>query len=79
MAPAWASVVSPAQTWAGATTRSVEWSLQSHKNISPNETRECRNDGVILARIGRGRGSGAGREPAPSAGLRVMRSRTWRT
>jgi len=31
------------------------WSLQFHKNISPNETRRCRNDGVILARIVGGR------------------------
>ena len=34
------------------------WSLQSHKNISPNETRGVETMGVILARIGRGRRGG---------------------
>jgi hypothetical protein len=31
------------------------WSLQSHKNISPNETRGVATMGVILAGIVRGR------------------------
>jgi hypothetical protein len=34
------------------------WSLQSHKNISPNETRGVGTMGVILARIVRGRRCG---------------------
>jgi hypothetical protein len=34
------------------------WSLQSHKNISPNETRGVGTIGVILARIGRVRRGG---------------------
>ena len=34
------------------------WSLQSHKNISPNETRGVGTMGVILARIGCGRRGG---------------------
>ena len=39
--------------------------MQSHKNISPNETRGVGTMGVILARIGLGRRGGvvAGRRP----------------
>ena len=59
MAAAWASAVSPSQTWAGTTKRVGRWSLQSHKNISQNETCCAGTSGAILPRIGwRSRGCG---------------------
>ena len=47
--------MSPAQTWAGATTGIGRRFLQSHKNTSPNDTRALGTTGVILARVERGR------------------------
>ena len=78
MTRAWDSAVSPAQTWAGGTTRSVVRSVESHRNISLIEVPECRDDGVMLPRIGLWPPGWSGRERRrPTSG--AMRSRSWMT
>ena len=48
----------PVPDLGGRDDKMSRWSLQSHKNISPNETRSVGTMGVILTRIGRGRRCG---------------------
>ena len=55
----------PVPDLGGGDDERARWSLQSHKNISPNETRGVGTMGVILARLGLGRRGRmvAGRRP----------------